>query len=141
MKKRVFLKQVALGSITASSLFKSIAKTIEHFENEETPLAMNDGFWEKIRNHYQLKKDYINLEGGYYCMLPEQNAPSVQKAYRYVNREASYYMRNVQWENKNRVAAKLAEMAGCSAQELIITRNTTESLDLIIGGYPSESWR
>ena len=36
------------------------------------------------------------------------------------------------------MAAKLAAVAGCSPEELIITRNTTESLDLIIGGL---NWR
>jgi selenocysteine lyase/cysteine desulfurase len=40
----------------------------------------------------------------------------------------------VQWDNKNKAAARLAALAGCSAEELIITRNTTESLDLAIGG-------
>jgi selenocysteine lyase/cysteine desulfurase len=43
-------------------------------------------------------------------------------------------MRTVQWDNKKSMAAKLAELAGCSKEELIITRNTTESLDLVIGG-------
>jgi selenocysteine lyase/cysteine desulfurase len=43
-------------------------------------------------------------------------------------------MRTVQFENKKAMAAKLAALAGCSADELIITRNTTESLDMIIGG-------
>jgi selenocysteine lyase/cysteine desulfurase len=45
-------------------------------------------------------------------------------------------MRTVQFDNKKAVAAKLAVMAGCSPEELIITRNTTESLDMIIAGYP-----
>jgi len=40
----------------------------------------------------------------------------------------------VQYDNKKRVASKMAELAGCSKEELIITRNTTESLDLIISG-------
>ena len=43
-------------------------------------------------------------------------------------------MRTVQGENKHRVAGKVAEIVGCSAEEVAITRNTTESLDLIIGG-------
>jgi selenocysteine lyase/cysteine desulfurase len=43
-------------------------------------------------------------------------------------------MRTVQFENKNRVAEKVAEIVGCITQEVAITRNTTESLDLIIGG-------
>ena len=45
-------------------------------------------------------------------------------------------MRTVQFDNKKAVAARLAVLAGCSADELVITRNTTESLDMIIGGYP-----
>jgi selenocysteine lyase/cysteine desulfurase len=43
-------------------------------------------------------------------------------------------MRTKQVENKKAMAAKLAAVAGCSPDELIITRNTTESLDMIIGG-------
>jgi selenocysteine lyase/cysteine desulfurase len=34
-----------------------------------------------------------------------------------------------------RVRTRLAKMAGCSPEELIITRNTTESLDTVIAGY------
>jgi selenocysteine lyase/cysteine desulfurase len=43
-------------------------------------------------------------------------------------------MRTVQFDNKKNIATRLAAMAGCSVEELIITRNTTESLDMIIGG-------
>jgi selenocysteine lyase/cysteine desulfurase len=53
---------------------------------------------------------------------------------REVNYQGSYYMRTVQWDNKKAVAAKLANLGGCSPEELIITRNTTESLDMVIGG-------
>jgi len=53
---------------------------------------------------------------------------------RNVNYEGSYYMRTVQWENKDKVANKVAEIVGCSGDEVAITRNTTESLDLVIGG-------
>jgi selenocysteine lyase/cysteine desulfurase len=45
-------------------------------------------------------------------------------------------MRTVQWENKAKSAAKLAELVGASPEEIVLTRNTTESLDLIISGYP-----
>jgi selenocysteine lyase/cysteine desulfurase len=44
----------------------------------------------------------------------------------------------MQFDNKKRIAGKLAEIAGCSPDELIITRNTTESLDMIIGG---QDWK
>ncbi len=34
------------------------------------------------------------------------------------------------------MCSKLGELLGCSADEIILTRNTTESLDTIIGGFP-----
>lgn len=45
-------------------------------------------------------------------------------------------MRKLMTDNHTIVRQKLANLAGCSMDELIITRNTTESLDTIISGYP-----
>ena len=47
-------------------------------------------------------------------------------------------MRSVQWANKLHICDKLAELADCSGDEIIITRNTTESLDTVIAGMPWE---
>ena len=47
-------------------------------------------------------------------------------------------MRTVQWENKEKIASRLAAWLNCGKDELIITRNATESLDMIISGFPWE---
>ena len=54
---------------------------------------------------------------------------------RRINYMGSRYMRTVKDEDKLRVRTRLAALAGCSADELIITRNTTESLDTVIAGF------
>jgi selenocysteine lyase/cysteine desulfurase len=82
-----------------------------------------------------LKPDYINLESGFYCIQPEDTLEHLIKHVREVYYQGSYYMRNYRLENKARITAKLAEMADCGADELIITRNATESLDTVIGGF------
>lgn len=97
-------------------------------------LASNEDFWAEIRKGYKLKEDYINLENGYYCFMPQETLEHFIGHVREVNLQGSWYMRTVQWENKKKSASKLAELAGCSAEELVITRNTTESLDLVISG-------
>jgi selenocysteine lyase/cysteine desulfurase len=97
-------------------------------------LAKDEDFWATIREGYRLKPDYINLENGYYNILPEKTLEKYIAHIREINYQGSYYMRTVQFQNKASMAAKLAEMAGCQADELIITRNTTEALDMIIGG-------
>lgn len=135
MDKRTFLKQATLGSLGTLPFLNQIKSTISHFE-KDADLSANEDFWAKIRNDYLLKPEYINLENGYYCMVPQPTLNRLMDHMKDVNYQASYYMRTVQWDNKNKVAARLAEMAGCSAEELCITRNTTESLDLIIGGFP-----
>lgn len=98
-------------------------------------LARDETFWAGIRGGYLLKPDYINLENGYYNFVPQEILEGFIEHVRAVNYQGSYYMRTVQWDNKKAMAARLADLAGCSTKELIITRNATESLDIIIGGY------
>ena len=99
-----------------------------------TDVASDDEFWKAIRGEYKLKPDYINLENGYYNILPKEILESYIQHIRDVNYQGSYYMRTVQFDNKKNMASKVAELAGCTTEELILTRNTTESLDMIIGG-------
>jgi selenocysteine lyase/cysteine desulfurase len=101
-------------------------------------LAEDEDFWASVRKGYKLKPDFINLENGYYNFLPEQVLEKFMDHVREINLQGSWYMRTVQFENKKSMAAKLAALAGCSPDELIITRNTTESLDMIIGG---QDWK
>jgi selenocysteine lyase/cysteine desulfurase len=135
MDKRAFLKRAAMFSLGSIPFMNSVEASVKKFEHvSASDLAKEEDFWAAIRGGYKLKPDYINLENGYYCFLPEEILEHFISHVRGVNYQGSYYMRTVQWDNKRKAAAKLAELAGCSAEELIITRNTTESLDMVIGG-------
>ena len=98
-------------------------------------LAQDEAFWGRIRAKYKLKPDYINLENGYYSMQPQEVLEAFISKVREINTEASYYMRTRQYADKLAVRTRLAALAGCSPEELIITRNTTESLDTVIAGF------
>ncbi|MBK8724247.1 MAG: aminotransferase class V-fold PLP-dependent enzyme [Saprospiraceae bacterium] len=125
MKKRDFLKYLSLGVITPTSLLNA------------NPNLQNgpDDFWDTIRSKYKIKPDYINLENGYYCFIPNDILEKYQKYIDYVNREGSFYMRKKLYDDKIAVRKSLASLVGCDFEEIIITRNTTESLDTIIAGY------
>jgi selenocysteine lyase/cysteine desulfurase len=137
MDKRSFLKGLALVGIGSSFKSDSLQSLIKSIENKSAKeLATDEDFWSAIRSHYQLKPEYINLENGYYNILPQPILEKFIEHVREVNYQGSYYMRTVQFDNKKSMVTKLANIAGCSADELILTRNTTESLDMIIGGFP-----
>jgi selenocysteine lyase/cysteine desulfurase len=135
MQKRQFIKDLVLTGIAMPLGFSGMAKAFANHE-AQSPLALaeDNAFWEQIRQQYILKPDYINLENGYYNFLPQPILNKFIEHIKEINYQGSYYMRTVQWENKQKSVIALAEIAGCSPDELIITRNTTESLDTIIGG-------
>ncbi|HRV84017.1 MAG TPA: aminotransferase class V-fold PLP-dependent enzyme [Saprospiraceae bacterium] len=135
MKKRTFLKSLAGSTLFSTSLYRSLEPYLlglEHMSPEE--VAEQEDFWLAIRRTYRLKPDYINLENGYYCLMPQDIETRYIDHLRNMNYQASYYMRTVQWDNKKAVADRLADLIGADHGEVIVTRNTTESLDTVIAG-------
>lgn len=134
MNKRGFLR--TLGGVSVGVSLGEVAPLFaEVSETAPRELAADERFWAEIRAKFKLKADYINLENGYYCMQPQEVLEAFIARVRDVNTEASYYMRTRQYAEKDAVRARLAGLAGCSPDELIITRNTTESLDTVIAGF------
>lgn len=132
MESRDFLR--TLGASTIAALLG------EKFWARYEPLpartlAEDETFWAALRLKYRLKPDYINLEHGFYSIQSTEVLDAFIAAVREVNYQGSYYMRTVQAADKLAARTQLAALAGVTPEELIITRNTTESLDTVIAGY------
>ncbi len=137
MNKREFLKASSLlsvGSLFSFTSLDNLMKTVN--QSSAKQLASDELFWKNIREGYTLNADYINLENGYYCIQPNEILEAYVQHLREINLQGARYMRTAQEENKFRIASLLATAAGCLKEELIITRNTTESLNMIINGFP-----
>ena len=135
MDKRAFLKGLGLTALglplSGHTMENWITETLE-----EKDVVKDEAFWATIRKDYLLNPDFINLENGYYNIMPQPTLEKFIGHVKQINFQGAYYMRTVQYENKKIMAAKLATLTGCNPDELIMTRNTTESLDMIIGGFP-----
>jgi selenocysteine lyase/cysteine desulfurase len=132
MHKRTFLRTLGatgLGALLSEPLWASWSALAPE------ALAEDETFWTVLRAKYRLTPDYINLENGYYSMQSQEVLEAFVRNVRRANYEASRYMRTVMVADKLAARTKLAALAGCSVDELIITRNTTESLDTVIAGY------
>ena len=135
MDKRNFIK--TLGALSFSPLvstnklidFKNLSQTLPHIKND-------DELWKTVRSHYTLKDEYINLESGYYNIIPNPILDNFINHVKHVNIQGSYYMRNDLNKNKDRVTKQLADFVRSTPDQIAITRNATESLDLIISGFP-----
>ncbi len=136
MNKRTFIKKFGLLSlIPLSEQIKLDAadKTEKLFSKEK---ISDKEFWELVRSQYDLHPDFINLESGYYNIIPKPTLKKQIEHVKDINLEGSYYMRKSRFKDKDRITTELANLVGCNYKNLVITRNTTESLDLIISGFP-----
>lgn len=132
MDKREFLRTAgaaSLGVMFGPDLLARLSST------PAMVLASDEPFWADMRAKFKLTPAYINLENGYYCFQPEEVLAKFIGNVREINVEASHYMRTRQVDDDLRTRTALAALAGCPVEELIVTRNTTESLDTIIGGF------
>ncbi len=132
MNQREFLR--TLGGASVALLFGNEAWA-RYAALPPAKLAQEEDFWASIRAKFLLTPDYINLENGYFLMQSQPVLEAFIGRVRDINYRASRYFRTVMNDDNVAVRTRLAAMAGVSVEELVVTRNTTESLDTIIGGF------
>ena len=132
MNKRDFIRTMGGAAVSLALGPKLFA---QYANVPAATLAGDEDFWATIRSKFRLTPEYINLENGYFCFQPEEVLEAYIGHVRTINLEASHYMRTRQFDDKLAMRTRLATLAGCSPDELIITRNTTESLDTVIAGF------
>lgn len=133
MDKRSFLKKAPILGVLP--FFYPEIEDLSAEDIESKPSTGQD-FWEEVRGQYALTSDFINLESGYYNIVPSPTLEKLKMHMTYVNTRGAYYMRTEQEKDRKTTARALSDFLGVDPRTAILTRNTTESLDLVISGYP-----
>jgi len=139
--RRGFIKHMAaMGFVFPTTLFGldnfdfEIPYTLTELEHFAT--SNDKKFWESVQMSYVQSKKFINLENGYFSPQPLPVLSAFIEYSKMINASPSYYMRTQQFDDKEKVRQALAHFANVDAEELALTRNTTESLNIIIQGLP-----
>ena len=88
------------------------------------------------KKYYTVSKDYINLENGYYGIQPKPVLEAFQKNIISINADGARFARKIFPERSAAIKKELAAFLQVSDEEIIITRNATEALNIAIQGYP-----
>lgn len=142
MKRRDFIKHTAIGAASVLALTNQVraaGNSLEAYLSERSGMSLSDrttseGLWREVSKHFNPADDYINLEYGYFSPSTLETLDQEISAARMVNARAAQYFRQEMSGDLERVRAELAELSGVSAEEVCITRNTTESLNIVING-------
>jgi len=140
--RKKFIQQLGAGLLmtglpavaSAGDLFDSVID-VKDFANEGAP--DDEKYWKHIAHkYYSVSKDYINLENGYYGMQPKPVLQAFQRNISLANREGARFARKVYPGMNTTIKKELADFLTVAPEEIIITRNATEALNIAIQGYP-----
>jgi len=140
--RKQFLKQlgVVAGAFSASTLFDQLHAADISSANSKVKLlspaqvATDEDYWSTIRQAYTVNPNLINLNNGGVSPSPRVVQEAVERYNKLSNEGPSYFMWEIIDQGREPLREKLADLAGCSKEEIVINRNATESLNTVIFG-------
>lgn len=143
--RRRFLYKAGSAAAFASSIFQPawsrnlervIAKA-SHIPAED--LAGDEDFWYYVQQSFTVSPSLINLNNGGVSPAPKTVQDAMKRYYDYSNEAPSYYMWRILDQGREPLRSNLAKLAGCSAEEIVINRNSSEGLETVIFGLPLQA--
>lgn len=131
-------KGVGLAALTTSAVgtlledVRAAAHAVEGLPPEE--VARNEDFWFDIQRSFTVTRGIVNLNNGGVSPSPRIVTESMVR-YLWEQEDATAY---TMWQwlepQSETVRAGLAELFGCDREEIAITRNASESLEILLMG-------
>jgi isopenicillin-N epimerase len=145
--RRKFLSSVgksfgmmALSSTVVGALFENLnaaTRKIEHLSPEQA--AADEDFWSVIQQSFSVTRGIVNLNNGGVSPSPRMVTEAFVR-YTWQQEDATAYtMWQILEPQSETVRTGLAEIFGCDAEEIAITRNASESLETLLLGLDLKS--
>jgi selenocysteine lyase/cysteine desulfurase len=100
----------------------------------ETPAVPDERFWSSVREQFVMPPDLAVMNAANLCPSSAPVLESLEKATRELDREPSPAYRDEMHDAKEVTRKLLAEFLGVTPEEIVITRNTSESNNLVSNG-------
>ncbi len=131
---------MALSSATVASLFENVnaaGRAIDHLSPIQA--AMDEDYWATIQQAFSVTRGIVNLNNGGVSPSPRMVTEAFVR-YTWQQEDATAYtMWQILEPQSETVRTGLAEVFGCSAEEIAITRNASESLEILLMGMDFKS--
>jgi len=126
-------KPAATAMVVATFDPKSIRRAIDSLANYTgTPeeIAEDESFWFAVQQAFVVDRSLINFNNGGVCPSPSIVIEAVKKHWDFGNKAPSYCLWKIQEPQKETVRKSLARMFGCDAEEIAMTRNASEGMQI-----------
>jgi isopenicillin-N epimerase len=130
----------ALSSATVAALLKEVhaaSKSIAHLTPAQA--ALDEDFWFAIQNAFTVTRGIINLNNGGVSPSPRIVTEALVRYIWQQEDATAYTMWQLLEPQSETIRTGLAELFGCDREEIAITRNTSESLEVLLMGMNFKS--
>jgi selenocysteine lyase/cysteine desulfurase len=131
---------MALSSAAVGSLFENVkaaGKAVDHISAFE--VAADEDFWAVIQQSFSVTRGIVNLNNGGVSPSPRMVTEAFVR-YTWQQEDATAYtMWQILEPQSETIRTGLAEVFGCDAEEIAITRNASESLEILLMGMDLKS--
>ena len=139
--RRQFLNKFAVSTGGAFILLKTDAfaratEAIASLDQSISPAAAasDEEFWGRIQSAFDVDRTLINLNNGGVSPAPRVVIDALKRYIDYCNQAPAYYMWQHVEPKIETVREKLSNVFGCDKEEIAITRNDSESLEIVQQG-------
>ncbi|MFZ9386905.1 MAG: aminotransferase class V-fold PLP-dependent enzyme [Chitinophagaceae bacterium] len=136
LKKTGFFSASAfLSTLGAPAWSRNLDRALRNAEGMHPgELATEEEFWYYIQQSFTVSPGIINLNNGGVSPAPKTVQDAMKRYYDLSNEAPSYYMWRILDQGREPLRRNLAEVAGCSPEEIAINRNSSEGLETVIFG-------
>ena len=132
MQRRTFLRAATgLAALKADSINR--ARAAASSVNDRTPeqAARDEDFWREIQQAFTVDRNIINLNNGGVCPSPKVVQDAMRRQLEFSNMAPAYTMWTVLEPEIESVRTRLAASFGCDPEEMAVTRNASEALEIV----------
>jgi isopenicillin-N epimerase len=136
LSRRAFLHRsglvggAALAALTPDSIARVRAAAARVAEATPDEVAADERYWSEVQQAFTLDRTIINLNNGGVCPSPRVVHEALKRYLDISNQAPVYHMWQILEPNIESVRRRLAAAAGCDPEELAITRNASEALQI-----------
>jgi selenocysteine lyase/cysteine desulfurase len=131
LTRRAFLHGSAVAALASTHSLSAQAAL------PSAPGAADDeAYWRTVAEHYEVSRDFINLENAYYGIMSKPVSDEFKRNIDTLNRDNSRLLRqDFDRDGIEAIRVQLAQHLGVPADEIALTRGATESLQNLISNY------
>jgi isopenicillin-N epimerase len=141
LRRRTFLRAMAsasamssMASFSEGGIARIIAASRSLNDTSPEKIAANEDYWREIQQSFTVDRSLINLNNGGVSPSPRVVQEAMQRHLAYSNEAPVVTMWRVLEPQIETVRQRLAAAFGCDPEEMAITRNASESLEICIFG-------